>query len=326
MIRKSLAWFTNLYGVWVIGVSVWAFFQPAILTWFTGPWVTWSLSLVMLSMGLTLHTRDFRKIAEKPHAVAVGFVAQYTIMPATAYAIGVMLGLPPVLAAGLILVGCCPGGMASNVVTYLARANVALSLVMTMVSTLLAAVMTPMLTQFLAGHYVPVDGWGIFLSTLRVVIIPVLIGLFINTRYPEISARVNVVGPAIAVLAIVMIAGAMVARNVDVIREEGLTLALAGFLLHTIGFVVGYWLARALRLSQQMSRTVSIEVGMQNSGLAMVLAHKHFSPEAASPAVFSSIFHTLVGSLCAMYWRMKPETDGSQSGNGNGNGTDSTKA
>lgn len=311
--KTALAWFTNLYAVWVIGASILAFFVPGTLDWFSGPWVTWALALVMLGMGLTLHASDFRGILKQPLPVAVGVLAQYTIMPATAFGIARVLGLQPAFAVGLILVGCCPGGTASNVVAYLARANVALSVVLTMCSTLLAAVMTPLLTGLLAGQYVPVDAWGIFKSTLQVVLVPVLLGVFINSRFPAISSRVNRVGPAAAVLAIVLIAGSIVARNVETIRSEWLILALAGFLLHTFGFFLGYWVVRLLRFPQQTARTVSIEVGMQNSGLAMVLANQHFSAATASPAVFSSVFHTLVGSVCAMYWRLRPTRDHSDS-------------
>ncbi len=311
--NKMLSWFTNLYAVWVIGASVLAFMVPGSFSWFDGPWIRWALSLVMLGMGLTLHVSDFKGVVEKPLAVAVGVAAQYIIMPLTAWGIARLLGLRPEFAVGLILVGCCPGGTASNVVAFLARANVALSVVLTMVSTLLAAVMTPLLTDLLAGQYVPVDVLGIFKSTVMVVLIPVLLGIYINYRFPKISSKANKIGPAVAVLAIVMIAGSIVARNVDTIRGEWKILAVGGLMLHSFGFALGYWVMRLLKQSQWFSRTVSIEVGMQNSGLAMVLAQQHFSAATASPAVFSSVFHTLVGSLCAAYWRLKPTRDHSDS-------------
>ncbi|MCF7818926.1 MAG: bile acid:sodium symporter family protein [Kiritimatiellales bacterium] len=306
---KALSWFTNLYAVWVIGMSIVAFMVPGSISWFDGPWVRWALSLVMLGMGLTLHVTDFKGVVEKPLVVAVGVSAQYIIMPLTAWGIAKLLGLRPEFAVGLILVGCCPGGTASNVVAFLARANVALSVVLTMVSTLLAAVMTPLLTELLAGQYIPIDVWGIFKSTIQVVLVPVLLGIYINYKFPRISSKANKIGPAVAVMAIVMIAGSIVARNVDTIRGEWKVLALAGLLLHSVGFLLGYWVIRALRMSRQLARTVSIEVGMQNSGLAMVLAQQHFSAATASPAVFSSVFHTLVGSLCAAYWRLNPVKD-----------------
>lgn len=303
---KALSWFTNLYAVWVIGFSALAFFFPGSFTWFDGPWIRWALSLVMLGMGLTLHVSDFKGVVTRPLAVALGVVAQYTIMPLTAFAIAKLLNLRSEFAVGLILVGCCPGGTASNVVAFLANANVALSVVLTMCSTLLAAVMTPLLTELLAGQYVPVDAWGMFTSTLQVVLIPVLLGVYLNYQFPRIASHANKVGPAVAVLAIILIAASIVARNVEIIRSEWKLLALAGLLLHTFGFLLGYWLVRLLRQSPLYARTVSIEVGMQNSGLAMVLAQQHFTAATASPAVFSSVFHTLVGSLCAAWWRYRP--------------------
>jgi bile acid:Na+ symporter, BASS family len=307
--KKALVWFANLYLLWVIIANVVAMVYPPSFKWFTGQWVTWALSLVMLGMGLTLHVSDFRRIGQMPYAVGVGVGAQYVIMPCLAWAIASALRLPPAFAAGLILVGSCPGGTASNVVTFLARANVALSVVLTMLSTLLAAVMTPFLTKWLAGQYVPVDAWGILRSTLQVVIAPVLLGVYINHKFPKISENLKEVGPAVAVLAIVMIAGSIVSRNVEVIHDEWLILSLAALLLHSAGFALGYWISRLLKLPQQIARTISIEVGMQNSGLAMVLAFRHFSPATAIPAVFSSIFHTLAGSICAAYWSRHPPVD-----------------
>ncbi len=304
--NQTLTWFTNLYAVWVIGASGLAFLFPGGFAWFDGPWINGALSLVMLGMGLTLHVADFRSVARQPLAVALGVAAQYTVMPLSAFVIAKLLGLRPEFAAGLILVGCCPGGTASNVVAYLANANVALSVVLTLCSTLLAALMTPLLTEALAGRYVPVDAWGIFKSTLQVVLLPVLLGVFLNCRFPRISSHINRIGPAVAVLAIIFIAASIVARNVAVIRAEWRLLALAGLLLHSAGFLFGYWLVRLLRQTKLYARTVSIEVGMQNSGLAMVLAQQHFSAATASPAVFSSVFHTVVGSLCAAWWRFRP--------------------
>jgi BASS family bile acid:Na+ symporter len=307
--NKILSWFTNLYALWVIVASIGAYLLPASFSWFNGPWIRGALSLVMLGMGLTLHVSDFKGVVEKPLAVAVGVAAQYIIMPLTAWTIAKLLGLRPEFAVGLILVGCCPGGTASNVVAFLAKANVALSVVLTMVSTLLAAVLTPLLTDLLAGQYVPVDVLGIFKSTVMVVLIPVLLGIYINYKFPKISSKANKIGPAVAVLAIVMLAGSIVARNAEMIRGNWRILALAGLLLHSFGFALGYWVMRLLKQSQWFARTVAIEVGMQNSGLAMVLAQQHFSAATASPAVFSSVFHTLVGSLCAAYWRLKPPHD-----------------
>src|SRR5690606_4992460 len=181
----------------------------------------------------------------------------------TAWGIATVMKLDAPLAVGLILVGCCPGGTASNVVTYLARANVALSVVLTMTSTLLAIVMTPLLMQLLAGHYVPIDAYGIFKTTFQVVLLPVVLGVFLSHRFPKFGAAASQVGPAIAVVAIVMIAGSIVANNVEAIAGHGVQLAIAGLLLHTMGFIFGYFVTRLFRYKQNTARTVSIEVGMQ---------------------------------------------------------------
>lgn len=306
--NSALRMFTNLYPVWTIAGSVAGYVYPALFLWFAGAWIVWGLTLIMLGMGVTLSTADFRRVWLVPKPVALGFIAQYTIMPVTGWLIARAMQLDTPLAVGLILVACCPGGTASNLVTYLARANVALSVVLTMASTMLAIVMTPMLTKFLAGSMVPVDGWGIFKSTVQVVLIPVLLGVYINHRFSKAAAKVSMIGPAVSVFIIAMIAGSIVAQNVDSIAGNGVKLAVAAATLHSIGFALGYAIARGFGFPRLTARTVSIEVGMQNSGLAMVLAQQHFAaaPLTAAPAVFASIFHSVIGSLCATYWRLKP--------------------
>jgi BASS family bile acid:Na+ symporter len=305
MIKKAIEWFANLYGIWVMGIMILCFFYPQTLEWFGGEWVRGALTLVMLAMGLTLHPSDFREVVRLPAPIAVGFLAQYSIMPATSWAVSHLLGLPPALAVGLILVGCAPGGTASNVVTYLARANVALSVLLTMVSTIMATVMTPLLVKLLAGQYVPVDAWAMLWSTAQIVLIPLALGVYLNYRFHGFATKVSVVGPAVAVIGIALIAGSMTAQNVALIRENAVVLTVATFLLHATGFALGYWIVRLLRYSKIDARTISIEVGMQNSGLAMVLAQQHFSAATAAPAAFASILHTVLGSALAMFWRFR---------------------
>lgn len=189
--------------------------------------------------------------------------------------------------------------------TYLARANVALSVLLTMVSTIMATVMTPLLVKLLAGQYVPVDAWAMLWSTAQIVLIPLALGVFINYRFHGFATKVSVVGPAVAVIGIALIAGSMTAQNVALIRENAVVLTVAAFLLHATGFALGYWVVRLLRYSKIDARTISIEVGMQNSGLAMVLAQQHFSAATAAPAAFASILHTVLGSALAMFWRFR---------------------
>lgn len=306
-LKKLLNLFVNLYPVWIIGSSVLGFVYPPAFVWFSGNWMVGALALVMLGMGLTLNVEDFRALLKMPAAVLLGAVLQYTIMPLTAWGIGRILQLEPELAVGLIIVGCCPGGTASNVIAYLARGNVALSIIMTTVSTLAAVIATPLLCEALAGAYVPVDAWGLFLTTIQVVLLPVAIGVFCNYRFPNAVKKAADSGPVVSVVAIVFIAGSIVAQSADTVAANALSLFGAASLLHVFGFLLGYFFTRLFRYDPVISRTVSIEVGMQNGGLAAVLAKQHFpmQPLAAVPAVFSSVMQTLIGGLLAAYWRWR---------------------
>jgi BASS family bile acid:Na+ symporter len=204
-------------------------------------------------------------------------------------------------------VASCPSGTASNVISFLARANVALAVMVTLTSTLLAFIMTPLWCKTLAGTYVPVDAVKLCLSLLQIALAPVLIGVFCNWRFPKAIARASRFGPVVSVLALMFITGGVVAQNAEAVIANAGKLMLATVLLHVTGFGVGYLLARLLRYPEDMARTISIEVGMQNGGLAAVLARKNFpeQPLAAVPAVFSGIVQTVVGSLLATYWRLR---------------------
>ncbi|SFJ48537.1 bile acid:sodium symporter family protein [Planctomicrobium piriforme] len=300
--------FTSLYPVWLILISALAFLWPPSLAWFNGQWIVWALTIVMLGMGFTLTIDDFRRLLKMPGCVTLGFLAQYTIMPLAAWSVASMLQLEPGFAVGLILVGSCPGGTASNVVTYLAKADVALSVILTMASTLLAFVMTPLWCQILAGQYVPVDALGLCLSTLQVVVAPVLIGVFCNWKFPRAVAHVAWLGPLVSVIAICLITGGIVAVSADKMAQNAVQLTTAVVLLHVIGFALGYGVSRLFRFPAIVARTVSIEVGMQNGGMAAMLARTHFPlhPLAAVPAVFSGIMQNLLGSLLAAWWRARP--------------------
>jgi len=306
--RRLLLSSANWFPAWVLAATALALWHPPLFSWFNGPWIVGGLALVMLGMGLTLDVADFAAVGKMPRAIALGFAAQYTIMPLLGWAIARALQLPPAFAVGLILVACCPGGTASNVVAFLARANVALSVVMTSCSTLAAVVMTPWLTGWLAGAYVPVDAWGIFLTTAQVVLAPVLLGLFLHHRAPRFTATVLPAGPILSVLVISLIVGSIIAQNAAAIFEHGAVLILAVFLLHSGGFALGYALARVFRYDRLVARTLSIEVGMQNSGLGAVLARTRFAAEplTAVPSALSSVCHSVLGSLLAGWWRLRP--------------------
>jgi len=305
---RALHWITNLFPVWVVLCCLVAMVQPAWFTWFKGNWIIWALAVIMLGMGVTLSFDDFRQVLTMPRAVAVGFVAQYTIMPFLGWSIARGLQLETPFAVGLILVACCPGGTAANVVTYLARAHVALSVLMTMCSTFGAVVMTPLLTKWLAGTYVPVDGWKLFLDTVTVVLAPLIVGLTLHHAAPRMVKAILPIAPLVSVIAIVMICASIIGANAGIIRQSAAILFLAVALLHLGGFALGWVFAWAFGYGENVRRTVSIEVGMQNSGLGAYLAGKNFPsmPNAPTPCAISAVFHSVIGSILAGIWRLFP--------------------
>lgn len=264
----------------------------------------------MLGMGLTLRVEDFAAVAKQPGTVAIGVAAQFVIMPAAGWSVATLFSLQPELALGLVLVSCCPGGTASNVICYLAKANVALSVLMTMCSTFAAVAMTPLLTKLLAGAVLPVDAWALFQSMLVIVLLPLVAGIGINTavgrmKRPErVRGWVDTVGPVLSVLVIVLIVACIVGLKKDLIAGAAIPLFVSVGVLHGIGFGVGYGAMWLLRKEEPMRRTVSIEVGMQNSGLGAALATKHFAQYALAPvpAAISAVYHCLIGSVLAAFW------------------------
>lgn len=270
-----------------------------------GPLVNPLLGVIMFGMGLTLRPVDFALIARRPLPVVIGVVAQFVIMPSIGWLVSMALGLPPALAAGVILVGCCPGGTASNVVSYLARGDVALSVAMTSVSTILAPLLTPLLTLWLAGRYMPVDAAGIGLSILQIVLVPVIVGLAVRFFLPRVVERLLPALPWISVAAITLVVIAVVSGSASIIFSAGL-LVLAAVILHNgLGLALGYGAARLFGLPTPARRTTAIEVGMQNSGLAAGLARTYLTPEAALPAAIFSIWHNVSGAALAAYWRRR---------------------
>lgn len=306
--QSLLSKFTNLYPVWVLGGAIVSLLRPETFAWFTGPWITWAIGTVMLGMGFTLSTDDFKRLAKAPGDLALGFVAHYTIMPLTGWLLGRVLGLDPGMAVGLILVASCPSGTASNVVCFLAKADVALAVSVTLTSTLFAFITTPLWCRILAGHYVPVDAVGLCISTLKAVVAPVLLGVICNWKFPRFVAKASRFGPLISVVAIVLITSGIVAQNAAAVLSNFGKLALGAFLLHVLGFILGYAVARLLGYPPITARTVSIEVGMQNGGMAAMLAKKNFptQPLAAVPAVFSGVVQNILGSLIAAWCRRHP--------------------
>jgi BASS family bile acid:Na+ symporter len=256
----------------------------------------------MFGMGLTLQLSDFSYVLQMPRLILAGIVLQYTIMPLTAVMLSNIMGLDPVLTAGMILVGTCPGGTASNVICYLARGNVALSITLTAISTLLAVFLTPALTAQLVSKNIHVPALDMLLSIFFMVIIPVSAGVLLNHFAGRILRPVRVVFPLISVLAIVFIIAVIVSLNARQFHLLGSTVVIAVILHNSAGLMLGYYTSRLLGYSPTECRTLAIEVGMQNSGLAVALAIKYFNATAALPGAIFSIWHNLSGSILAGFW------------------------
>ncbi len=306
--KRFFDWFNNLYPVWLVTLAVVAFLYPPVMLWFNSDWVFWSLAASMLGMGLTLSLADFNAIGRMPGSVALGAAAQYTIMPLVGWGTAKVLGLEAGLAVGIILVASCPGGMASNIIAYLARANLALSVVLTLCSTMLAFMLTPMWTSALAGQYVPINAWALCKSALQLTVAPVVIGVLVRWKLPRTADAIGAAGPTVAVIAFTCVTGGIVAASADAIAKNFAALATAALVLHVVGFVVGYLLPKVLRYPESIARTVSIEVGMQNGGMAASLAQLHFAsmPLAAAAGVFSGVMQNILGGIVASLWKRLP--------------------
>lgn len=295
------------FPLWVGSACVVALWRPSSFLWVHRNWQISGLTLTMLGMGMTLTLDDLRTAFLMPKELTAGFVLQYTVMPLSGFFVSKLLKLPSHYAAGLVLVACCPGGTASNIVTYLARGNVALSVLMTAASTFAAVIMTPILTSKLAGQFVAVDPAGLFMSTVQVVLSPVLLGALLNQYCNSLVEFVSPLMPFIAVATVAILCGSAIAQNASAILSSGLQVVLAVCLLHGLGFSFGYLLSRMLGIDVSSSRTISIEVGMQNSVLGVVLAGQHFgNPLTAVPCAVSSVCHSVYGSLLAGIWRSMP--------------------
>lgn len=307
---KFLRTCTNLFPVWVVLAGGLAMFEPNWFTWFDKPKIIWGLGVIMLGMGVTLTIGDFQKVLKMPRPILTGFAAQYAIMPFLGWSVATLMGLPKEFAVGVILVSCCPGGTASNVVTYLAKAILPLSLLMTMCSTFTAAIMTPFLVELYAGAIVPVPFWGLVKTTATVVLLPIVAGLAIHHMFPKAVDAVSDIAPLISVITIALICGSIIGGRIDAMKEHGASLLLAVLTLHSVAFLLGYFFAKLFGYDELVRRTVSIEVGMQNSGLGTVLAQKHFAGAsgvslAAVPCAISATTHCVIGSIMAAIWRTR---------------------
>ncbi|SIS75195.1 bile acid:sodium symporter family protein [Salimicrobium salexigens] len=293
------------FALWVIAAALISFFVPEVFLGL-GAYITILLGVVMFGIGLTMQPVDFKLVMKKPLPVIAGVAAQYVLMPLTALGIAYLLNLPAELAAGLVLLGSVPGGTASNVMVYLAKGNLALSVAMTSFSTLLAPILTPAILLMLAGQWLPVDPVSMFLSIVQVIIVPITLGLLVRKLFPETVDKSATAVPLISVLAIITIVCAVVAANVESITSSGLQIFAAVMLHNLIGLILGYGAAVLMRLDESKRRAISIEVGMQNSGLGVALATAHFGPLAALPNVVAAVWHNISGPILATFWSKKP--------------------
>ncbi|MBU4609740.1 bile acid:sodium symporter family protein [Achromobacter sp. GG226] len=292
----------NTFAIWVLLFAVLAFYFPDAFRGI-GPYIVPLLGLIMFGMGLTLSKADFSEVVRRPLDVAIGVLGQFIIMPGLAWLLATAFALPPEIAVGVILVGCCPGGTASNVMTFLARGDLALSVTITSVTTLLAPILTPALIYLLASQWLDVSAAAMFWSIVQVVILPIAAGLLVQLVLKE-KVQVGVaVLPLVSVAAIVAIVAGVVAGNQARIATSGLTIFLVVVLHNGLGLLLGWLLARLCGLSVAKRKAVSIEVGMQNSGLGVALATAHFSPLAALPSAIFSVWHNISGPLAATLYR-----------------------
>jgi bile acid:Na+ symporter, BASS family len=303
---KFSAFIVTAFPIWVIIGVLLTFVEPKIFTWFSGNFITYGLGIIMLGMGLTISIEDFKNVIKVPKWVITGLVLHFTVMPFLGWTMGLIFHLPTFFAVGLILVACCPSGTASNVVCYLARANVPLSVTTTSISTLMAIFMTPSLSALIIGSKVDVNGWALFADTLKVVLVPVALGIFLNRYMPKFTKKILPYAPIAATLTIVLIVSSIIGagRNLIIICGWRLIFAVVG--LHACGFLLGYVLTMFTAKDVRIRQTISIEVGMQNSGLGVVLAKNNFpNPATAIPSAISSATHSIIGSILAGIWRIR---------------------
>ncbi|AMX17259.1 bile acid:sodium symporter family protein [Acinetobacter pittii] len=294
------------FALWVIIFAALALWQPEFFVWLKA-YIPWILGIIMLGMGMTMTVDDFKGVLQSPKAVLIGVVAQFVVMPGLAFVLCKLFNLPPEIAVGVILVGCCPGGTASNVITYMAKGNVALSVACTSVSTLLAPVLTPAIFYLLASQWLKIDAASMFISILQVVLLPIVVGLILRTWLKrQVESYIQVM-PLVSVIAIVAIVAAIIGGSKEAILQSGL-LILAVVILHNgLGYLLGFTAARFFKLPYADSKAIAIEVGMQNSGLGVALAAVHFaaSPITAVPSAIFSLWHNISGPALATYWASK---------------------
>lgn len=305
---QTISNFANKYFALItIIIAILAFNLPNQFIWLNSC-ISILLGIIMFGMGLTMKPLDFKLVLTKPLPVIIGVLIQFTIMPLSAFFIAKLLNLPPTIAAGIILVGCVPGGTASNVMVYLAKGNVPLSIAMTSLSTMLAPILTPTLLYLLADQWMPVNPFAMFLSIIQVIIIPIILGLIMQKFLPVLVEKSVPAMPFVSVIAISGVVAAVVSGNTKNIATAGILVFVTVILHNLSGLFLGYLIAALLRLDVQTRRAISIEVGIQNAGLGVSLANTHFAalPLTALPGAVAVVTHVINGSILATIWSRKP--------------------
>ncbi|EEY85943.1 bile acid transporter [Acinetobacter radioresistens SH164] len=291
------------FALWVVLFAGVALLVPEAFVWLKA-YITWMLGIIMFGMGMTMTPNDFKSVLQSPKAVIIGVAAQFVVMPGLAFILCKLFQLPPEIAIGVILVGCCPGGTASNVITYMAKGNTALSVACTSVSTLLAPIFTPAIFYVLASQWIEINAASMLVSILQVVLFPILLGLIVRSLLKQKVEQYIQVMPLVSVVAIVAIVAAIIGGSKASILESGLMILGVVMLHNTLGYLLGFWASRLFKLPYADSKAVAIEVGMQNSGLGVALAAVHFaaSPVTAVPSAIFSLWHNISGPALATYW------------------------
>jgi len=305
MLQKILSFYTKYFAVWVIVFGVVAYFFPKPFR-ALGQGMDWFFALTMFGIGAVLQIEDFKRIAAKPIIVLIGSCAQFTIMPLGAFALSKLFNLPPEVAVGLILTGSAPGAMASNVMSYIAKADTAYSVSLTAVSTLLCPVLTPGLTFILAGSMLKVHFWQMMLHVILTVIAPLFIGFGVRYYFKEKIEKVLAVFPAISVTFIIFICSLVIALNKERLGQVTGLILVAAVSLNIYGMLAGYGVGTAFQMDVQRRRTLAIEIGMQNAGLGTVLALKHFGEKAAMPTAAFVFICIITASIMAELWQRQP--------------------
>jgi BASS family bile acid:Na+ symporter len=305
-VEKIVKVITKLFPLWVILCAAIAYLIPNPFKPYASS-IPWLLGVVMLGMGLTMNLNDFKLVFKRPKDVVAGVLLRFVIMPGVAFGVAKVLGLSPSLAAGLILVGCCPSGTASNVMTFIAKGDTALSVTVSSINTILAPVVTPFIFLFLAGTLIPVNASALLIDILKIVLAPIAIGVAINMLAGQAINRVVKFIPLVSVAAIIAIITIVVALSAAKLATVAVIAFIAVALHNGLGLGLGYGASRAVGMDHRKSKAIAFEIGMENSGLAVALAIAHLDPIAAIPGAIFSVWHNFTGSLLAGYWGGKDD-------------------